>query len=286
MIIIALTIAIATSLFTIYGYPLLYKGLDDFLVDSWFKFDNLTTKGKQKIRNHSLSTIKMIYEINNKPSKKKILLIAIILNSLYAVVMYTNIPLSSFVTTQMSIIGLVFFIIGGTIVMTTFEYFAYKINMNAIKKYIKTNDIKIIRNAIINILFKMYFLPLALALLCVSVDDKLGFLSVYILYFSPLGIIGFIFDMFGNNIGNSKYLLLLSSISLFVPILFFITMEFYYSLIKKIIVPTFLFLEKISKCLHKDINKVQCSKNMKVLIWLILFFVTIINIIAVLSLFP
>ena len=116
IIFFALTISFATFLFIVYGYPLLYRGSDDFLVNKWFKFNNLTFARKQKIRKYSLSTIRMIYESNKEPSKKKILFIAVILNFMYAIIMYPNVPLPSAISTKMYFTGLLFFIIGAYVI--------------------------------------------------------------------------------------------------------------------------------------------------------------------------
>ena len=258
--------------------PILFKSYDSHIENIWLKLDSLTEE-KNKIRQYSLSVIKYVYEENHVPSKKKILIVSIILNSLYGVIMYGKVGVPSFLPNQMFYIGLAFFIIGGSFIMTTFEYYAFKININSIHQYIRTNDIKYIILGLKQIFYRMYLIPFLIAIFSMLINPILGFFGVYILYFSPLGILFFMLNIFETALGDDRYLLLLSSISIFAPLIFFFLIDYFYLIIRKMILPIIEGLEKCAKYIQKNENTFNCKQ----IIWCCIFLMTILPILAVLS---
>ena len=254
---IKLLVHLFTAFTMIVTLPMVYKRFNDFMENTYYDLDKITEKGKHKIRNYSISVIKNLYERNNKPSKKKILIISIVLNLMYAITMYNNFKVPSFISDKMFFLGLLFFLIIGTLIITLFEYFAYRINIKALIEYQKTNNKKFIVKALVKLFLLMYIVPSFVALLFMVIDSTfLGFIGTIVVYFSPVGVLAFIFNIFENTIGNDKYLLLLPMISIFSPIIFFLIMEYFYSSIKRIILPSIEVMEKLARYLQgKDSNQ-------------------------------
>jgi hypothetical protein len=273
---IELLLGLFTSYMMIITIPVLYSKYDSVVVDIWYKLDSLTKDGKEKLKNYSFSVIKNIYEQDNKVSRKKIIIISFLLNSFYAVVMYKSIPLPSFITKEMFFIGLFSFLIGGTLIMSIFEYYAYKINIKTLKRYALLNDKKILFYGISELIFKIYLFPFLITIILMFIDKTiLGFIGTYILYFSPLGVLLFMLDMFNVSVGNDRFFLILSSISVYAPLIFFILINNFYMITKKIILPLIEFVDYLSKYIHG--NK-SYEKKVGYIIWGFIFLLVILPI--------
>jgi hypothetical protein len=248
IILIELLLGLFTTFMMIITIPILYSKYDSVVVDIWYKLDSLTRDGKRKLKNYSLLVIKNIYEQNNKLSIKKIIIISFLLNSFYAVIMYKSIPLPSFITKELFFTGLFSFLIGGSLVMSIFEYHAYKINIKTLKKYSLLNDKKILFYGISELIFKIYLFPFFIIIIFMLIDKTiLGFIGTYILYFSPLGVLLFMLDIFNVSGGNDRFFLILSSISIHAPLIFFFFINKFYMVTKKIILPSIEFVDYLSK---------------------------------------
>jgi hypothetical protein len=272
---ISLIINFGLVFITIITVPTLFREFDDKLTHAWLNLSDLTNNGKTKIREYSLSTIQFIYEKNGKPSLKKFLYVGLILNSLYGIALYSSFPLPN-VSKELQLKGLSFFIIMGIATMVMFEYFAYKISISAIKKYIKSNEIKFIVKGIIKIFFFMYILPLVLSVLATLFNQQLGIFMTGIFYFSPSGVLSFMMNIFTQPIKDGKnYLLLLPAISTIAPIIYFIAWEFFYVVIRKMILPLIEAVDFLIKYVRGEYKNVIA----KIVIWAILLLALVLQVI-------
>lgn len=277
---IELLLGLFTTYMMIIAIPILYSKYDSVVVDIWYKLDSLTKDGKEKLKNYSLSIIKNIYEKNNKLSIKKIIIISFLLNSFYAVIMYKIIPLPIFITKEMFFIGLLSFLIGGTLVMSIFEYYAYKINIKTLKKYTLLHNKKILFYGIAELIIKIYLFPFLIAIILMIVNKTtLGFIGTYILYFSPLGVLLFMLDIFDVSAGNDRFFLILSSVSIYAPLIFFIIINNFYTITRKIILPFIEFVDYLTKYIHGNRSY---EEKVGYVVWRLILLVVILPILKLL----
>lgn len=277
--ILTIMVMLISSIFIVFGFPILKDRINSLITYSWYNLDNLKDKDISYINKYSLSVIQKIYETNNVPSMKKIFIISLVLNLLYGVVLYTNIELHIMITPTIRLFGQIFFLTIGTLVVMGFEYYSYKINIKSLKEHIKTNSLKPIFYGLMKIIIFMFIFPLLLSGLILSINKFLGLLGVYILYFSPMGSLGFMLEIFNKDLGNSRFFLLLSTLSVFIPIIFLFGIKYFHTIIEKFLLPFIIYIDKLQICLEQDRNKLVCSKKMEMVIWFILFLTLFIQII-------
>ncbi len=118
-----------------------------------------------------------------------------------------------------------------------------------------------------SIFLLMYILPLVLSVIATLLNQKLGVFMTGIFYFSPSGILSFMMNMFTEPLKDGKnYFMLLPVISTVAPIIYFMTWEFFYVVIIKIILPLIEGIDVLTKYVQGKYQNLIA----KVIIWTIL----------------
>lgn len=245
-ILLLITVIFSPMIYNAFYYQLFEKQWD------WlYTFQN---KNSQDISKKIIQLITTIYEKNGKPSKIRVFFITLILNFLYALVLYNNFPKYEFVSYSMYVLGILVFISLGTYLMFLFQYEAYKININTLNNFSKNSDYIQFLYFILRILLKLFILPIIVVfLLFITNYEILQFIGTLIIYFSPLGAFGFLFNLFDTPIDNSyKYLLLIPSVSIVSPIMFFLCIKFFHSKINNFLMKS---IEEIDSFARKSLQK-------------------------------
>lgn len=273
--------AVISIIMTIFLSAVVYNAFFNRIIfNKLTKLKILKRKREDQVSKISIDFIKMIYEKNKKPSMTRIFFISFIINFVYFLIMYTNIPKHPMISEDLYILGICFFIMFGTIIMTVFEYYAYKINIQIINNF---DNNKSYWRLLFSLLYKLFIFivtSIIIGMIFYSTNNQaqigsihkiVEFIIVFVVYFSPFGSLMFIFDTFGTHLNNiSKYLLIIPTLSIFAPIIFFISMNILYkksSLLIKIIENIDSFARY---CHRKDIDFSQ-EKFDKIIVGIICF---------------
>lgn len=253
--IISIIIASISLILTVILTPIMYNAFYYQVIEKqWDWLYTFQNQDSKYISKKIINVITIIYEKNGKPSKKRIFFITLILNFLYGVVLYINFPKYEIVSYSMYVLGMLIFISLGTYLMFFFQYLAYKININTLNNFSKNSNYIEFIYFIFRIVLKIFILPIIVVFILFSTNDEiLKFLGTLIIYFSPLGPLGFLFNQFDAAIDNTyKYLLLIPFVSIFSPILFFLCIKLFHNKINRFLIKA---IEEIDSFARKSLAK-------------------------------
>lgn len=262
---ITFTVTFIVSFITILFTPIIYNAFyNNIFSKQWDILYDSQNKSNKELTEIIIQWIKNIYEDNNKPSMIKIIIITLILNLMYALVLYNNIAIHQLVPYYLHIFGMVIFLSLGTLIMSFFQYQAYKININSLYNFSKDSKKIQFLFLIIKIISIIFILPsiFIFFLFTSSNNEILELIGTLIIYFSPLGSLYFLFNI-EINIAY-KFMLITPILSIISPMLFFIFIKFIYMKNNKILIT---FLEELDTTVRKQHTQ---NKNINLIIVIVL----------------
>jgi len=271
LIFISFIASFTGTIFTILGIPIVYNAFFNRVIfDKWVKLEKFKEIDNYQIKKFAISFIQCVYEKENKTSFIRIFFISSMLNFLYGLILYTNIPKLDYIPNELYIFSMIVFFITGAIIMMFFEYYAYTENIRIINNFLKDNSYFNLSWAMVKLLLKIFVFLIVIFSIVWSMGY--GIMATVILYFSPIGSFCFAFNLFPAEInGIARCFLLLPMISIICPLIFFIFIQLLHSKFTKILTSIIENIDSFARYIHQQNISMSKETFDRAIIWIFTF---------------